>query len=309
MAIRRTTLGSYANHWDSHFNASLQSSIIFCRHVAATDFQYSLHSHLGVEFILCLSGVGVFRAGQELLPCQGPAIIHHNGMLPHGLNMGHDYEHWNICIEPDAYGQVVPSATADWVDFSCPTGVGITGIDEQYGRRLETLFTDIAFELEHKPPYYEEIVAIRLQELLRLYKRLLRYPAGLHQTASKTSPQCASDSLLDIQTFIDTHLSKRLNADMLAATFNYSPQHIYRLVRQITGYSLHDYIKRRRVERAKGLLETTHLSVTAIANMVGFPDVAYFSRTFHQLTGLTPSQYRQLWHFGPEGKRAVQLEQ
>jgi len=47
---------------------------------------------------------------------------------------------------------------------------------------------------------------------------------------------------------------------------------------------------------AKKLLKNTGLSVKDIAEQVGFPDPFHFSKSFKALTGISPSQYREMRH-------------
>ena len=59
-----------------------------------------------------------------------------------------------------------------------------------------------------------------------------------------------------------------------------------------TGMSPLDYAHALRLEEAKQMLETTGLSVEAIANEAGYEDASFFGRLFRRKTGLTPAQYR-----------------
>ena len=59
-----------------------------------------------------------------------------------------------------------------------------------------------------------------------------------------------------------------------------------------TGMSPLDYAHALRLEEAKQMLETTDLSVEAIANEAGYEDTSFFGRLFRRKTGLTPAQYR-----------------
>jgi transcriptional regulator GlxA family with amidase domain len=59
-----------------------------------------------------------------------------------------------------------------------------------------------------------------------------------------------------------------------------------------TGMSPLDYAHALRLEEAKQMLETTDLSVEAIANEAGYEDTSFFFRLFRRNTGLTPAQYR-----------------
>src|ERR1700692_4545309 len=59
-----------------------------------------------------------------------------------------------------------------------------------------------------------------------------------------------------------------------------------------TGLTFTDYLGRVRVEKAKTLLLNPHLRVSEIAYMVGFQSLTHFNRVFRNLTGESPSHFR-----------------
>jgi transcriptional regulator GlxA family with amidase domain len=63
-----------------------------------------------------------------------------------------------------------------------------------------------------------------------------------------------------------------------------------------TGTTLINAIQNHRVEEAKRLLETGPLSFEEIAAEVGYENSAFFRRLFKRSTGLTPGQYRRMFH-------------
>ena len=66
------------------------------------------------------------------------------------------------------------------------------------------------------------------------------------------------------------------------------------LLRNITGMTAQQHIHAYMIERAKGMLLTTELSVNEIAFSLGFEYPAYFSRLFKSKTGQTPVEFRNL---------------
>lgn len=53
------------------------------------------------------------------------------------------------------------------------------------------------------------------------------------------------------------------------------------------------YLKQFRIQRAAGLLASTDLGVAEIGALCGFEDASYFSRSFREAKGHTPSRYRE----------------
>ena len=88
-------------------------------------------------------------------------------------------------------------------------------------------------------------------------------------------------------------LGSRLSVAELAARCNYSVGYFSHLFRTVTGISVHAYMARLRIERAKELLESASLSILEISLAVGYEDQNYFSRFFKEHTGVSPSAYRE----------------
>lgn len=64
-------------------------------------------------------------------------------------------------------------------------------------------------------------------------------------------------------------------------------------VKQITGLGVNEYINRLRIERSVYLLANTNLSISEISYEVGFSYPRYFSTSFKQMKGVTPSQFKE----------------
>jgi len=87
--------------------------------------------------------------------------------------------------------------------------------------------------------------------------------------------------------------SKSIYATTIADALGVSESYVYKLAKECTGFSLNDYIKKLRAEKAAQLLKTTDLSVANISDACGFDVLKTFYRTFRKYYGITPSQYRE----------------
>lgn len=92
--------------------------------------------------------------------------------------------------------------------------------------------------------------------------------------------------------YIDAHLDLNIRTDTLAAIAQLSPFHFSRAFKQSFGLAPHEYLLRRRIERATRLLRDTKLPLSEIALAVGFSDHSHFSRLFRRETGVPPSAIR-----------------
>ena len=98
--------------------------------------------------------------------------------------------------------------------------------------------------------------------------------------------------LLRARDAMDRSYARPLDIPTLARIAHVSEAHFIRTFRATFGETPHRYLQRRRVERAMFLLVQTDRSVTEICFDVGFGSLGTFSRTFRDIVGVTPSDYR-----------------
>jgi transcriptional regulator GlxA family with amidase domain len=110
------------------------------------------------------------------------------------------------------------------------------------------------------------------------------------QTRLATS-DTATQAVEKLAGLLQSEFHETLRSQRIKALTGYHPVHLARLFKKHTGLSPRQYQRRLKINRAKDLLRHSHLSLTAIAEQCGFSSLALFSRTFHQLEGLSPTEY------------------
>lgn len=105
--------------------------------------------------------------------------------------------------------------------------------------------------------------------------------------------------LLRARDAMDRAYAEPLDIPALARVAEVSQAHFIRSFAVAFGETPHRYLQRRRVERAMFLLRSTELSVTDVCFDVGFGSLGTFSRTFRDIVGESPSDYRKR---GPVGQ-------
>jgi len=98
--------------------------------------------------------------------------------------------------------------------------------------------------------------------------------------------------ILKVQLHIQEHLDEDLSLERLARIAHFSPFHFHRIFSALVGESVHDHVRRLRLESAAILLKTSDRPVTQIAFDTGYDTHESFSRAFRQMFGVSPSQFR-----------------
>jgi AraC-like DNA-binding protein len=101
--------------------------------------------------------------------------------------------------------------------------------------------------------------------------------------------------LLRARDLIDMRFAEPLDLDALARAAHVSRWHFVRAFRRVFGETPHQYLLKRRIERAKELLRETDRSVTEVSLDVGFRSLGSFSTAFRDLVGEPPSEYSRRW--------------
>lgn len=109
---------------------------------------------------------------------------------------------------------------------------------------------------------------------------------------SKSENTDALRGLYLARAFIDAQLDRPLNLDEISRRAHFSRYHFIRLFHKAFHETPYQYLKRRRIERAKEMLANSDLSVTEICFEVGFESLGSFSAIFHGVVGWSPSIYR-----------------
>jgi AraC family transcriptional regulator, arabinose operon regulatory protein len=151
--------------------------------------------------------------------------------------------------------------------------------------QLHSLFEEVLEAVEHGYTPAQLLYASHaLAHLVAVMVVRRRQPGHGNLAAEEKIP-------LTIQ-HMKQHLAVPLHLSTLAGLANLSASHYTALFKRQTGYAPIDYFIRLRIHRAAQLLDTSSLSVKAVAEEVGYGDHFYFSRAFKRINGAAPSLYR-----------------
>ena len=96
----------------------------------------------------------------------------------------------------------------------------------------------------------------------------------------------------EIADYLTQHCEEQHSLDELAAHFYVSKFYMCRLFREVVGYTVSEYQTILRIQRAREYLERTRMSVSAIAERVGYNSLTHFEREFKRYMQISPLKYR-----------------
>lgn len=130
-----------------------------------------------------------------------------------------------------------------------------------------------------------------LQALILLVGRLLERPEPRLDAPGY-------DLGREVQHYLDERYAEALDLQVIAQRFKVSPYHLAHRFKAAIGCSPIHYLIRRRIGEAQSLLINTELSVTEIAERVGYRRPSYFTTAFKRVVGMTPGRYRRCYLSG-----------
>lgn len=93
--------------------------------------------------------------------------------------------------------------------------------------------------------------------------------------------------------YIHEHYTQKIQIRDIASYAHCSIRNLYRLFARSAGCTPGEYVIQLRVSKASNLLLNSQLNISEIAFLCGFNDGNYFSKKFHELTGITPGNFRR----------------
>jgi len=94
--------------------------------------------------------------------------------------------------------------------------------------------------------------------------------------------------------YIETHLSDKLVLNDIAEKAYFSPFYFHRLFSLVVGETVNNFITRKRIEKAAGLLiHQKENTITEISEILGFTSLSSFSRAFKNFYGMSPVEFKE----------------
>lgn len=108
----------------------------------------------------------------------------------------------------------------------------------------------------------------------------------------RQTPQRVEEIFIGFIRLLPQYFAEHHDIGFYASALNISSVYLSRVVRQVTGRTVVDYINQMIVMEASFLLRTSTMNITQIADRLHFADTPSFSKFFSRLKGVSPREYR-----------------
>ena len=194
-----------------------------------------------------------------------------------------DVRHLHLFLQPGFIGAVAAEAGV------YPDRVEIVPTIGARDPRFEQIGLALLGEL-HADGLGGRLYAESLATLLAV--QLLRHQSAAGLPTPRRAARLSVAALARAGEYVEEHLADDLSLAALAGAVGLSPWHFARLFRASTGLSPHQYVIRRRVERARLLLASTDRSLASIAQDVGFASGSHLATHVRRLLRVSPNSLR-----------------
>lgn len=143
---------------------------------------------------------------------------------------------------------------------------------------------------EEKDYAFGQALSVNIEMLLLLVLQDIKHA---EQIAATPTRKAVSPLAADIMNYLENNYRENPSLVEIADNFNYSVSHICRVFKRNYNDSIVNYIIKLKINEALKLIEQNEKSFNDICDILGFDDMAYFSRLFKKYTGMTPSVYRK----------------
>lgn len=236
------------------------------------------HTHNHTELFFIVSGKGQFLIQDQLFPVDVNNLVIIN---PNVL-------HTEVSLNAQPLEYIVLGIGGIELAMNESSNGQFCILDHFESAEISSCLRNILREMELKNTGYEDICQSYMEILII---RLMRNTAMTVQTEPQVisgNRQCAA-----IKHYIDLHFKEALTLEQLSEEAHINKYYLSHAFKREYGISPINYMISRRIDESKYLLTETDLSLSQIAQLLGFSSLSYFSQVFRKVHGTSPLEFRQ----------------
>lgn len=270
----------------------------------------SRHVHETIELHFNLEGQRLMFVDRETysLSPHSAIVVNHNLIHRTSTAPGFPPDHHNFILQLDRsrFDQILRVAGLRGFDDFGERFNGVATFDDSEWQLILSVISEfkamceedkmgaaVSMEDAHAFLYLQalELASIFAKARRRLlHTELEANKKAVPETVVKTG---VHQKVHEVALYLQTHIHESVSLEELAQRFFMSRSYLTRSFRNITGFSVVEYMTYIRIQKAQQLLRESDRSITVIADLCGFGNITYFEKVFKEATGQTPVQYRK----------------
>lgn len=236
------------------------------------------HTHNHLELFYIVGGKGQFLIQDQLYP------VNVNNLVIINPNVTHT----EVSLNAQPLEYIVLGI--EGIELAANEGSNGTFniLDHFESVEISGCLRNILREMEQKNTGYEDVCQAYMEILIIRLMRNTSLAVPSEPQLISGNRQCAA-----VKRYIDLHFKETLTLEQLAEDAHMNKFYLSHAFKREYGISPINYMISKRIEESKYLLAETDLSMSQIAQLLGFSSLSYFSQVFRRTQALTPMAYRQ----------------
>ena len=236
------------------------------------------HTHNHMELFFIVGGKGQFLIEDQLYPVG----------INHLVIINPNIVHTEVSLNAQPLEYIVLGIEGIQLAGSDVSDRQFSILDHYESVEISGCLRNILREMEQKNTGYEDVCQAYMEILIiRLMRSTALAVPAEAQTVS-ANRQCAA-----VRRYIDLHFKEPLTLEQLAEEGHMNKFYLSHAFKREYGVSPINYLIAKRIEESKYLLAETDLSMSQIAQLLGFSSLSYFSQVFQRTQAVSPKEYRQ----------------
>lgn len=273
---------SHTNYTFSLTKESLPRQHMILRNVASAkyggDWHSLPHSHSYTELFYIVSGDGQFRINGQLFPVHAHQLVVVNPSILH-TEVSYEAQPLEyIVLGIEGLELTIPgSDEARYCIYTFPERNDVL-----------TCMQHVLREMQERRPEYQTLCLAYMDIIMVQLMRSASVSVTPTQSRFPANRQCAS-----VREYIDQHYKESITLDLLAEKVSINKYYMAHAFKREYGVSPINYLIACRIREGKRLLAETDLSLSQIAAVLGFSSSSYFSQSFRNAEGVSPTEFRK----------------
>lgn len=264
--------------YENHIHKDPDFPIIFHLDIVKSKFNdFTMHWHESIELLYFIEGEGaIICSGKEIKGKKGDLIVINSNDL-HCIK--------SITLSCSYYCLIIDK------NYCNNFGLNILNINIKNIIKdsiASNYFEDIIKEMKYKNIYYKS--SVKVLSINLLIHLIRNYIINLKHISYSSKEQRKIDLVKSALNYINSNYRKDISIDTISSYVGCSKYYFCHVFKEITGKTIISYINYLRCNNARKLLASGNYNVYESAELNGFNNMSYFSKTYKKYMGKSPSK-------------------